>query len=252
MPMLAFRTYGEVTNPALVFLHGFLGCKEDWNEIAKHLESKYFCVCIDLPGHGESVWHHDPIDALKNTLESFPLKEPSALGYSLGGRILLEWQNRMPEQFSSCFFLSSHPGLTSELTRQERRKKEEQWIHLLQTTEIAAFLEKWYEQPLFTSLKNNKELFSTMILKRKEQNISSLLKVYETFRLSNQTHFDTFSSPSFFFYGEYDTAYRDLYLNKNWNAVIEKISQSGHAMHIENPEECAQRIQRCLQLKCPH
>jgi len=250
--MLCFRTYGEVTKPALIFLHGFLGCKEDFHEIAFALQNEYFCVCIDLPGHGESPWQDDPIDAIHTTLMSLPLINPAAVGYSLGGRLLFHLQTLRKEKFSCCFFLASHPGLDSEEKRGERRKNEEGWVHILKTCEINEFLQKWYDQPLFSSLKNNEPLFSQMITKRKEQNMSYLLKMYEMFRLSKQQHFTIFYSPSFFFYGEHDSAYRNLYLNKNWNVVIEKISQSGHAMHIENPEECTHRIRTCLQQIAPH
>lgn len=250
--MLCFRTYGEVAKPALIFLHGFLGCKEDFHEIASALKNQYFCVCIDLPGHGQSPWQDDPIGAIHTTIMSLSLINPAAIGYSLGGRLLLELQALRKEKFSSCFFLAAHPGLDSFEEREERRKKEEGLIHILKTSDIDEFLEKWYDQPLFSSLKNNASLFSKILTKRKEQNMSHLLKMYEMFRLSYQKQFTSFCEPTFFFYGEHDNAFRNLYLNKNWNVVVEKISQSGHAMHIENPKECTHRIRTCLQQTAPH
>lgn len=246
--MLAYRTYGAVSRSPLVFLHGLLGCKEDWDSVAKELEDTFYLICIDLPGHGSSPWHDNAIDALFHTLDTLSIKQAIGIGYSLGGRIFLEMQNQKTDFFTTLFFLSAHPGLENLKEREERKLKEEEWIKILQTTAIDSYLELWYAQPLFASLKNNTKLFEETLKKRKHQDMSSLLKIYKAFRLSEQKSFNHFSVRSIFFYGEYDSAYRDLYLNKNWYVEIEKISQSGHAIHIENPKECAQRIRTCLQL----
>ena len=56
----------------------------------------------------------------------------------------------------------------------------------------------------------------------------------------------TFSPDSFFFYGQYDTAYKDLYLKKIQPTNLEEISESGHAVHLENPLECARKIKHTL------
>lgn len=40
--------------PAVVFLHGFLGQAEDWRPIAAGLRLQADCYAVDLPGHGAS------------------------------------------------------------------------------------------------------------------------------------------------------------------------------------------------------
>jgi len=35
-------------------LHGFLGSKSDWKSIIESFSSDYYCMTIDLPGHGLS------------------------------------------------------------------------------------------------------------------------------------------------------------------------------------------------------
>lgn len=247
--MLAVRTYGPLNQTPIVFLHGILGCKEDWDCIAQRLEDTFYSICIDLPGHGSSSWQEDPVASLFQTLDSLDISSAIGVGYSLGGRILLEMQKQRPDFFTTLFFLGAHPGLGSAKEKEERKTKEEKWIKLLETEPIDSFLELWYAQPLFASLKSNTELFGETLKKRKRQDMRALLQMYKAFRLSNQEHFEHFPVRSIFFYGEYDSTYRDLYVNKNWHVEIEKISQSGHAIPIENPIECAHRIKSCLQLK---
>lgn len=43
------------TRPVCVFLHGFLGDKEDWLPIMRALALTHRCVALDLPGHGKTL-----------------------------------------------------------------------------------------------------------------------------------------------------------------------------------------------------
>ena len=62
--------------PTIMFLHGFLGCGHDWDEIAALLGDKYRHLRVNLPGHGSPVG-------------SWPLVAYSMSGYSnrLGGSV---------------------------------------------------------------------------------------------------------------------------------------------------------------------
>ncbi|MCX6991391.1 MAG: alpha/beta fold hydrolase [Chlamydiae bacterium] len=244
--LLSTRTYGNITNPPLLFLHGFLGCKEDFEPLAQKLSENYYCICIDIPGHGDSPWTEDPLQAIRKTLLSISSQKIAAVGYSLGGRILLQLQEKSPELFSCVCIFSSHMGVDTPSERFLRREKEQQWIYLLKTATIEQFLEQWYNQPLFNSLRNKKELFTKTIEKRKHQDTKSLLRIYEKFRLSEMEPITAFSKDTFFFYGQYDTAYKDLYLKKIQPTNLEEISESGHAVHLENPLECARKIKQAL------
>lgn len=53
------ETYGDrqasADKPTLVFLHGLLGSGRDWRLVIDQLASQYFCLTVDLPGHGQSA-----------------------------------------------------------------------------------------------------------------------------------------------------------------------------------------------------
>jgi len=45
--------------PTLLFLHGLGTDKGTWYSVTRHLSSTQHCICLDLPGHGESSWKED-------------------------------------------------------------------------------------------------------------------------------------------------------------------------------------------------
>ncbi len=248
--MLSTLSCGCQQLPALVFFHGFLGCKEDFLPLMKILEKDFFCLSIDLPGHGSSKCEV-PLQDIYDTIQSFSLNSPLAVGYSLGGRILLEIDELFPNLFQRLFFFSSHPGLSSIEEKLHRMEKENDWILKLKNIPFSQFLEEWYSQPLFKTLKSNTSLYAEILNRRQNQIPEHLSQILDKFRLSKQKEYLSFSKPAFFFYGDQDTDYLHLYQNKKWQVPIEKISQSGHAVHIENPLECARKIIKCLPWKIP-
>jgi pimeloyl-ACP methyl ester carboxylesterase/L-alanine-DL-glutamate epimerase-like enolase superfamily enzyme len=53
---LSWTWHGDPSHPPILLIHGFLGCKEDWDPIVSQLtKSRHSCICVDLPGHGDSV-----------------------------------------------------------------------------------------------------------------------------------------------------------------------------------------------------
>ena len=60
MPLYS-QQQGCKSKPTLVFLHGFLGSSTDWNETVSLLQDDFYCVTIDLPGHGDSIAISTPL-----------------------------------------------------------------------------------------------------------------------------------------------------------------------------------------------
>ncbi|MCX6987436.1 MAG: alpha/beta fold hydrolase [Chlamydiae bacterium] len=240
--MLPFNTYGSHTNPPLIFLHGLLGFKEDWNEVISRLEDAFYCIAIDLPGHGQALSQIDPLSAIKHTIDQLGIDHPSAVGYSLGGRILMKLQKQYPFYFDHLTFLSAHPGLMVQSEKDKKKQEEEVWIERMQTKGIEVFLKMWYDQPLFSSLHKKTELLASIIKTRSTQNLLSILTLYRQFRLSEQEHFRLLPKRTSFFYGEEDLSYKNLYMQKQWNIPLFSIADSSHAVHLENPHACSSKI----------
>ena len=241
--MLPYTVSGSITNPTLIFFHGLLGCKEDWHPVISRLQEQFYCIALDLPGHGQASNPIDPLSAIKSTIDQLGIEHPSVVGYSLGGRILMRLQKQHPCYFGHLTFLSAHPGLLLDAEKKKKKQDEELWIARMQTETTEAFLKLWYDQPLFSSLQKKTTLFSSMIKTRSAQNLTTILTLYQQCRLSEQEHFTLFPPSTTFFYGEEDLSYKNLYTQKKWNIPVVSIPHSGHAVHLENPGACARKIQ---------
>lgn len=90
----------------IVLVHGWGGSfdavwgRNGWTERLR--EAGYRPIAVDLPGHGTSSRSHEPADywdLAGDVLARLPDGPISAIGYSLGAKVLLEIAIRDPERF---------------------------------------------------------------------------------------------------------------------------------------------------------
>ncbi len=229
-------TTGNPNHPPLIFLHGFLGNKEDWEALIPFFRHRFYCIALDLPGHGESPYSEEVIMTVKQALEAYD--SPMCIGYSMGGRIALQLQ----ENFSSLIILSAHPGLPTHKEKEARRLIDEQWCQKLLYLPIDHFFTEWYAQPIFHPLPRNAVLLQKMVKRRMKQNPQFLVGVLRQMSLANQPHITEFKRPTLFLYGEEDLNYRQLYSNLSKTVSVGCVKDSGHAILLENVADCARQI----------
>jgi 2-succinyl-6-hydroxy-2,4-cyclohexadiene-1-carboxylate synthase len=219
-------------NP-LIFLHGFLGSKEDFLPLIGELKGDFWCLAIDLPGHGgtplfadgERLWEVT-MKKLIAFLDEREIQKASFLGYSMGGRILLRFAEKYEERVDQMFILSAHLGGV--------QGEEERWVELLKGGDIDQFLIKWYAQPLFANFKITKEVLE----RRRKNDPKKLLEVLSGFSLSRQQKSEA-RKGIWFFCGEDDFKYRALYEEISAKKVI---LGAGHPIHLEKPLEVGRQI----------
>lgn len=83
----------------VIFIHGNSSCKEIFSrQFESDVAKKYRFIAIDLPGHGQSENAKNPektysmdgyADAIIEVIEKLKLENPAAIGWSLGGHVLL-------------------------------------------------------------------------------------------------------------------------------------------------------------------
>lgn len=227
--MLSHKLSGALDSPAILFLHGFLGAKEDWDPMIEVLEDRFFCLSIDIPKQLEEI---------ASFLKTQQHSRYALVGYSMGGRAALMLQKQFPSLFSHLFLFSAHPGLKSEKEKKEREQEEKKWQEKLKRLPIDAFLDEWYAQPLFESLVKRREFFEKMRIRRANQDIDNLAY----FALSKQPYFSSFSVPTHFICGEEDLKYAALYRTLPTSISVKTVAGCGHAIHLENPSACAEII----------
>lgn len=260
--MLALTRYGDPTLPTLVLLHGFLGNKDDWRGIVPQLSEHFYCLCIDLPGHGDSDQIAVPtpgfdtcVDLIFEALEHENIKQFHLHGYSLGGRIALNLANtlaRRPESKSSSTELlslsleSCHPGLKEPEQVALRQHNDNNWADRMITLTMEDFLRQWYQQPVFSELSDFEQL--SLIKTRSKNKPMSLYNCYRATSLAQQN--DLWHVPAelsvacHYYLGERDEKF--LALANRWKQVApvntHVISEAGHNVHLAAPQQLIQAM----------
>ncbi len=152
----------------------------------------------------------------------------------MGGRIA--FSSTLPK-----IIISAHPGLQTDAEKKSRCEQERAWIAKLQNIPLAEFLDEWYRQPIFESLRRH-PIFPKLMERRLKQDSQLLIHQMETHSLATQE----FQNPAkaCFFHGQLDTTYHDLY--QRLKIPSYEIRGVGHAPHLENPELTAATIRSHL------
>ncbi len=165
---------------------GFLGESRDFDFLKTHDEVMIHDLRkIDADGIGKLLSAND-----------------SLLGYSLGGRVSLEIADRLQFNLRKVILLASHPGLSSEMDRAERKKWEAVVLEKL-TGNSKDFFDWWNALPVFTN-----------DLPLSERDLSGWANVFNRYLLSHQRNFlpliQEHADKIIYLYGEKDNKYAQL------------------------------------------
>lgn len=205
----------------IVFLHGFLGQPSDWEPVISYLPP-HLSIPIELPGHGITPFTEN--FRLNLSFPKFHL-----VGYSMGGRLALQYARKFPEKIASLTILSAHPGLHTPQEKKIRLQEDAKWAEKLLRLPIDDFLSQWYDQPLFQSFKPD---FSM----RRNHNSKALAATLLHYSLGTQDFYQP--KKALYLVGEKDEKYRSIYKR------ADLIPSSGHIVHLENPKAVAKAIEQ--------
>ncbi|NMH65054.1 2-succinyl-6-hydroxy-2,4-cyclohexadiene-1-carboxylate synthase [Shewanella salipaludis] len=254
--MLAMTRHGAGHLPPLVLLHGFLGDRHDWRAMLPLLGRHFHCLCIDLPGHGDSRAVELPTPGLSacaaeiiQSLEARGIGQFHLLGYSLGGRIALQLAKEFPTRLLSLSLESSHPGLTTAAERAARRESDSLWAERLEHAPIREFLRLWYASPTFAEL--TPEAREALVARRSHNSSLSLLNCYRATSLALQQDLSSVPAglgcPCHYFSGALDRKFSALAADwqspgLQWHCL----EDAGHNLHLQAATEFGQRLLAAL------
>ena len=257
---LHYYTAGNKKNPCIIFFHGFLGSGLDWQYLIERLSSDYFCLAIDLPGHGKTRVHGSTTDY---SMESFSHSitkfvkisgyiNPVLVGYSMGGRFALFLTISAKNLWSATILESATPGLMNEKERIERQTKDNKIAQRLEKEKLGDFLKEWYKQPLFKSLSISKN-FNSIVMRRMDNDPAELAKALRMMGVGRQPSLwracRTINIPVLLLAGEFDRKFSNIKRNMksaNPEFRIHIIQNAGHNIHLEQPEEFYGQIHKFL------
>ena len=175
--------FGDAAQPAVLFLHGFMGSGEDWRATVETLQPDYRCLTVDLPGHGAAIDLPDgaytmagAARAVIEVLNHHEINRCHLVGYSMGGRLALYLALQYPERFRRLVLESASPGLRAEEERAARRAIDEARARRLETGSLGRFLDDWYRQPLFSSLHDHPGLVERIVAARRRNRPAELAR----------------------------------------------------------------------------
>jgi 2-succinyl-6-hydroxy-2,4-cyclohexadiene-1-carboxylate synthase len=157
-----FTLTGDRTLPPLLLLHGWMGSCEDYREVIELLKSYFYCIAIDLPGHGKTQTQGetgynftDTARGIIQLLDDLNIAHCSIAGYSFGGRLALYLALEFPGRFDRVILESTSPGLATASERRLRIIHDLQIIDRLITEDFVEFVNNWYRQPLFIDIEKH-------------------------------------------------------------------------------------------------
>ena len=257
----------------LLLLHGFTGSGLAMQELAK-TQNRRTTICPDLIGHGKTnsldknLYTFKAIDAqLINFLNSFDTKNSfdskkiHLLGYSMGGRIALNFAVNHPDYISSLILISSTAGLSNPYRRYIRRKQDFKLAKSIKTDGLEKFIDSWIRQPLFVSdykehEKNNleKEYLEKARQQRLDCDPNGLILSLKGHGLGKMKplwkKLPKINVPTLLITGSKDLKFAQLAQQlkaKLSNCLHIEIAETNHTPHIEKPEIVGKHIEEFLE-----
>lgn len=252
--LFAELAVGNERRPAVLFLHGFLGCREDWLSTIGAFAGDYFCVAPDLPGHGDTrVYGPDSLYDMEHTgaaiiehLARKSLERVHLVGYSMGGRLALYLAVNYPQWCGRVVIEAGSPGLDGKKERAERRIADNDRADRLEREGLDAFIEAWYQQALFAGLATQQDEFSQMIIRRRRSDPAGLARSLRQMGSGVQpslwAHLPQIELPVLFVAGADDEKFATLARRQADLCPLGEhriIAASGHVPHVEQPTKFA-------------
>jgi pimeloyl-ACP methyl ester carboxylesterase len=105
-------THGQPDAPILLLVHGGGVAGWMWDRQVEYFSATHRVIIPDLPGHGDS--RNQPYkttraatDALAEILLPYAGRKVTAVGFSLGGQVVIDLASRYPELLSSVVVVSA-------------------------------------------------------------------------------------------------------------------------------------------------
>lgn len=258
---LRCHSCGDPHKPYLVLLHGFLGCRHDFDGVIEALEPHFCILLVDLPGHGHSTLTDFPQDdafkyvhqSLLRTLQQWEIKQYHLLGYSLGGRLALYHASQQPQGLLSLTLEACHPGLVDEADKVQRIDADQCWAIRFARQPLLDVLNDWYRQPVFGSLDDT--MREAMIMKRCVHNQGiALAQVLDGLSLARQPSLWPYlmqpKVPTHYFAPSKDAKFHALgqrIVQQCPQVRVTTFNDAGHNIHWESPLQWSQHLIELIQ-----
>lgn len=227
-------------NIHLVFIHGFLGHANMWNDLVRSEFQNFKTSQPQVVGHGNNRAMHSATiqnmaSDILNQLEILHNEKIIWVGHSMGGYIALELAKKHPNQTAAIALFHSTVAADTELKKQDR----------LRAIEAAKEHKALYASNLIDGLfhkpNNHREEIDKQLQIIQEISTQTTIDCLEAMRQRSDSFEFIKSSqlPLYYFAGTHDKVLPLDRMQKEWEKIPHAKSviafQCGHMGHIEKP-----------------
>lgn len=256
-----YEQQGNAHNPVILFLHGFMGQGSDWTLVVEHLSNDFYCVTVDLPGHGKTTCDSPDDYTISSTsvqlislMNCITSQKINLVGYSMGGRLAYYLAVHYPDMFQNVIIESAVPGLKTDDEKQQRMLKDRMLANRLKMEPYDQFLDDWYSQPLFATLSKQPDKLNQSKLAKQNNNPATLALSLELMSTGSMpslwASLNKINANLLLIAGEEDSKFKNIADDVHTicpNATVKKILSAGHNVHLERTEEYIKLISAFLQ-----
>jgi 2-succinyl-6-hydroxy-2,4-cyclohexadiene-1-carboxylate synthase len=260
---LNVEAWGE--GAPVLLLHGFTGRASSWQPIAERWPS-FRCLAVDITGHGDSDSPPDPSrytmaafsDDLAAVFDALGIERTALFGYSMGGRVALNFALRHQDRLTALVLESASPGIEDPAERAARVESDGALADRIEREGIEAFVNYWQSIPLWESQQALPEAKRAALRAQRLRNSTGgLANSLRGMGAGAQDYLfgrlRELRIPVLFLAGELDLRYADLARSmaaQIAGAECRIIPAAGHATHFERPDSFAEAardfLARCL------
>jgi 2-succinyl-6-hydroxy-2,4-cyclohexadiene-1-carboxylate synthase len=248
----------DPSKKTILFLHGYTGSANDWKDVVQKIDKRFNKTALDLIGHGNSsspssvdYYTADSlVTQIEHSINHLKLNEIILCGYSMGGRVALNFAIARANLVKGLILESASAGFRNVKEREARKKSDEELAVYIENNSVEDFAAKWLDQELFGTLRR----FSNDKLKhiREEKTKNSKIGLANSLRGFGTGIMPYLGSelvklkiPIFLITGGLDDKFTQINigLKKLLPSVKHKIiSTSGHNTHLEEPKKFVEAV----------
>ena len=250
-----YELSGEGT--CLILIHGFGDNLSMWYNQIPVFSKQFQALIYDVRGHGKTETPEYEFsmelfaDDLHDLLETLDIKKACVLGYSMGGRIGLQFTLKYPEITAGLIFANSGvmgPDMQpTEEQMTEMMEHRKQMMDLLEAGKIEIIADVMAERSLSPGFKEKEPtVFQRYKEVKLQNNPKHYFKIWQAMvaAMSDPPDLTQLKCPVLVIAGEHDGFMADMArsMEKAISDAAVKILPTGHAAAIEAPEEFNQTV----------
>ncbi|MDA3907528.1 MAG: alpha/beta hydrolase [Sulfurimonas sp.] len=250
------KTYGEVTNQSIIFIHGFPFDHTLFKNVINEFKDEYYCISYDIRGFGDSEFNtgqytmESYVEDLENVISRLKLYKPIICGFSMGGYIALRINEKLGGNYKALILANT---ITSN-DNDEAKLKRAAAISNIDAKGIEPFIDKFLSVA-FSENFSKKEPLKLEKIKDKIMRLNPIGIKGGILAMVSRT--DTTRSlkkidiPVLLISGENDQIISpdimEQMANKIKNSTFVCLSDSGHVSMLEKPDEFNSAMRRFLE-----